>query len=194
MKQEKKRVGCVVMAAGNASRFGENKLSVMIEGRSLMERTLDAVPRESFEAVVVVTQYDRIEALALERGFSCVRNDAPELGLSHTIHLGLRALEDMDGVLFLVSDQPYLKRETVQREVCEFLQNSEKIVALSHNGQRGNPCIFPKEFFPELLAISGDRGGSAVIRRHEDCLLLVEADEAELRDVDTKEDLALSNK
>ena len=38
------RPGCVVMAAGNASRFGENKLLALWRGRSLIERALAAVP------------------------------------------------------------------------------------------------------------------------------------------------------
>ena len=190
MESRKHRLGCVVMAAGNARRFGENKLLAVIDGRTLMERTLDAVPRKLFERVIVVTQYDWVETLAGERGFIPIRNHEPEKGLSRTIQLGLRELSDMDGVLFLVSDQPWLKQETVAAEVQLFLENSDKIIALSHNGQRGNPCIFPKGFFPPLLALEGDRGGSAVIRRHEDALLLLEADEIELRDIDTKEELA----
>ena len=60
------------------------------------------------------------------------------------------------------------------------------IVGAAHNGVRGNPCIFPKKFFPELLALSGDQGGSRVIRQHEDSLRLVEIPPEELYDCDTK--------
>ena len=45
------RLGCLVMAAGNARRFGENKLTCALDGRTLIERTLEAVPREEFAAV-----------------------------------------------------------------------------------------------------------------------------------------------
>ena len=189
MESKNIRLGCVVMAAGNARRFGENKLSAVIGERSLMERTLDAVPCKLFEKVVVVTQYDWVETLAATRGFLPIRNEEPEKGLSRTIQLGLNELLDLDGVLFLVSDQPWLKEETVEAEIRLFLANSDKIIALSHDGQRGNPCIFPKRFFSQLLALEGDRGGSAVIRQHEDDLLLLEADKIELRDIDTKEEL-----
>ena len=51
------KLGCVLMAAGNARRFGENKLSAPLDGRSLILRALEAVPSEKFETVVVVTQY-----------------------------------------------------------------------------------------------------------------------------------------
>ena len=57
------RLGCLVMAAGNARRFGENKLTCALEGRTLIERTLEAVPREEFAAVCVVSQYEDIEEL-----------------------------------------------------------------------------------------------------------------------------------
>ena len=80
--------------------------------------------------------------------------------------------------------------ETLAREVDFFSSHRECIVALGHNGARGNPCLFPARFFPELLALEGDIGGSAVIRKHLDALLLFESPEAELRDVDTKAALA----
>ena len=46
--------------------------------------------------------------------------------------------------------------------------------------------VFPKALYPELMALSGDTGGSAVIRAHRDLLTLTEVgDPAELVDVDT---------
>ena len=41
---EKPRIGCVVMAAGNASRFGANKLAAQVDGKTLLRRALEAVP------------------------------------------------------------------------------------------------------------------------------------------------------
>ena len=38
------KIGCVVLAAGNARRFGSNKLNAQVEGVSLIRRALDAVP------------------------------------------------------------------------------------------------------------------------------------------------------
>ena len=51
------KIGCVVMAAGNSLRFGENKLTYTLQGRSLILRALEAVPPQQFHNVVVVTQY-----------------------------------------------------------------------------------------------------------------------------------------
>ena len=189
--REERRVGCLLMAAGNAERFGENKLLCAAgDGRSLIEHALDAIPRERFVRVIVVTQYPEITALAKERGFETLQNEHPGRGQSETIRLGTRALSDCDAICFMVADQPLLRRETLAREVDFFSSHREHIVALGHNGVRGNPCLFPARFFPELLALEGDVGGGAVIRKHLDELLLFPADERELRDADTKDALA----
>lgn len=185
----KEKLGCVVMAAGSARRFGDNKLESQLRGRSLILRALESVPAELLDTVVVVTQYPEVMRLAQEFHFAAVHNPHPEEGLSHTIALGLTGLRDCTGVLFLVADQPLLQRESVERLIRTWREQPEKIAALSHGGIRGNPCLFPARFFPELLELRGDQGGSAVIRRHEDQLLLLEVSEAELTDVDTQADL-----
>jgi len=179
------KIGCVVMAAGNARRYGGNKLAAQLQGRSLILRTLEAVPGDLFDSVVVVTQYPEIIDLVKEFHFSSVHNAHPEYGISHTIELGLTGLRDCGGVLFLVSDQPLLRRESVAELVRFWKAQPDKIAALGHNGVRGNPCLFPARFFPELMELQEDHGGNTVIRRHEEDLVLMEVAAQELTDVDT---------
>ena len=179
------KLGCVVMAAGNARRFGENKLAAYFRGRSMILRALEAVPEETFDTVVVVSQYPEIMRLAKEFHFAAIHNEHPDFGISHTIELGLKGLQDCDGVLFQVADQPLLRRESVAALVELWKKQPEKIAALGHSGVRGNPCLFPARFFPELMELREDHGGSSVIRRHEEALVLLEVDGAELYDVDT---------
>ena len=113
----------------------------------------------------------------------------PDWGISHTIRLGLEALGRCDAACFLVSDQPLLKRESVRALAELWRSQPENIAALAHGGVRGNPCIFPARFFPELLELREDHGGNTVIRRHEEALVLLEVPEEELTDVDTPEAL-----
>ena len=182
--------GCVVLAAGSARRFGGNKLTAAVAGVTLIRRALSAVPAERFSQVAVVTQYPEIWELAKEFSFTPVWNDVPEAGVSRSIALGLAALGNCPGALFLVADQPLLRRESVDALVTLWLEKPDGIAALGHGGVRGNPCLFPARLFPELRALQGDRGGAAVIRRHEDLLTLLEVDPRELQDADTPEALA----
>ena len=175
------KIGCIVMAAGNARRFGSNKLDARVEGKTLLRRALEAVPAACFDRVAVVTQYPRGMDLAREMGFLPVENSRPDLGLSHTIALGMAHMQDMDGVMFQVSDQPLLRRDSVERLVEAFRRHPDR---LEHGWLKGRASLFP-----ELTALEGDHGGSAVIRRHPDLLLLVEAPPQELTDVDTPQAL-----
>lgn len=183
------KIGCLIMAAGNASRFESNKLAAEFQGKTLIRHALEAVPKELFSHVVVVTQYPEVEEMAKEFGFLPIHNPHPDYGISHTISLGTRAMEDCDAILYMVSDQPLLGNSSVKRVVEVWKEHPENIVGAAHKGKRGNPCIFPRKFFPELLELQEDHGGNTVIRRHQEKLLTVEVAELELTDVDTPEAL-----
>lgn len=185
-----RKIGCVLMAAGNARRFGDNKLYAQVEGKTLLRRAMESIPGQLFSTVAVVTQYPEGEEMAREFGFLCIRNAHPDWGISHTIRLGLEALSGCDAVLFQVSDQPLLRRSSIEALIGLWLQRPDHIAALGHGGVRGNPCLFPARFFPELLSLSEDHGGNMVIRAHEESLILLEVAEEELHDVDTVEALA----
>ncbi len=187
---EQLTVGCVVLAAGSGERFGGNKLTAELGGKTLIRRALEAVPTDRIGRVAVVTRFPEIRALAESFGFQCVWNDRPAWGQSHSIRLGTEALRPACGaIVYMVADQPLLRRESVAALVDLFLADPTKIVAAAHNGVRGNPCVFPAAFFPELCALTGDTGGGAVIRRHPEALVLLETDARELVDADTPETL-----
>ena len=178
-------IGCLVMAAGNASRFGKNKLAAELDGKPLIRHALEAVPRHLFSQVVVVTQYPEVEDMAREFGFTPLRNDHPDYGISHTIELGTKALQQCNAILYMVSDQPLLDDASVERIVECWRNHPCNIVGAAHNGKRGNPCIFPREFYDELLALEEDHGGNTVIRKYPERLLTGEVAQEELTDVDT---------
>lgn len=183
-------IGCVILAAGSAERFGSNKLLTDISGKPMIDRAFDAIPAEKLSDIIVVTQYDAIAELADQRGFRTIINHHPELGISRSVMLGTTALKDhCDGILYQVADQPWLKRESVSRMIDVFRNHPDHIVSMSSSEKRGNPCIFPKAYFNELCALSGDKGGRAVIERHEDHLILFEVSAVELTDVDTPKDI-----
>lgn len=184
------KVGAVLMASGFGRRFGENKLLYPVESVPMIERAFAALPPSLFHRAAVVSSYPEILALAQARGYLTVPNPDAGQGQSASVRLGLAALGDVDGALFAVCDQPWLRRESVERMLADFSAHPGHICALGWRGQRGNPAVFPAALFPELLALTGDRGGGVVIRAHPQLLRLVEAEsERELRDVDLPADL-----
>ena len=182
-------VGYVVLAAGRGRRFGGQKLRAELHGRSLISRALDAVPAGA--PACVVAGEPEIMAMARARGMAAVCNTCPAEGISRSIRLGIEALPEADALCFLVADQPLLSRRSVAHLADVWAQMPEKIVRAAHGATPGNPCIFPRRFFAELLTLREDRGGSAVIRAHPESVQCVQLPAHELLDCDTPEALAL---
>lgn len=184
------RVGCVLMAAGSSTRFGGNKLLTDFLGKTLIERALEAIPRDRLCGVAVVSQYDEALSMARELGFLAVRNDRPEDGVSRTIRLGLDALGEVDAAMFMVADQPCLSRGSAEGLVSFYLKEPDMIAAMAYGTRRGNPAIFPRDMFMGLRGLTGDTGGSAVICKNPDRLRLYQVeDELELFDADRASEL-----
>lgn len=194
------RLGVVALAAGSSRRFGSNKLFFPIDGKKMYERCLAAVeelsggksgetgPLAGWEiTVTVVTQYEEIAAAALSRGFEAVRNPRPQEGISSSLKLGLAANREADACLFVVADQPWLTGATLKKLATAWATGGKGMACAAFGGVPGNPCIFSRKYFPKLLALTGDVGGKQILRAHPQDVTLLEADEKELTDIDTKQ-------
>jgi len=189
-------IGCVLLAAGAGKRFGGDKLLACVDGEPMIDRALRLYASVPFAARVCVTRSGEktISGFAERHGFSISVNPDPDRGIGTSVSIGtfsaLSLETKLDGILYAVSDQPFLSRESVLRLIEAFGREPQRIVSLSYRGRRGNPAVFPRSVFGELENLTGDVGGGAVIRRHFELLRLVEAGgERELEDVDTRESI-----
>ena len=189
-------IDCILLAAGNAARFGENKLMYPVEGIPMAMRAIDLHAALPYRNRVLITQkgYGEIAAKAREKGFSVAYNPRPERGLGLSVREAFAFLERMgevsSGILFGVCDQPYLRRESVEALCDCFLRDPTRITVLAGASRRGNPVIFPRAFLGELRALDDERGGVEVVKAHPDrvyCLRV--ADDRELRDIDRKQEV-----
>ena len=184
----KLRMGCVVMAAGRSERFGsEDKLMAELEGRPLLAYCLEAV-QGCFARTVVIVSSEEAGRLAASMGFYTLPNPAPERGLCSTIAIGLREMAGMEACMFLVADQPMLRRETIAGMTRAYPKG--RILVAAHGGRTGNPAIFPRDMFGELSRLAPGESGSDVMARHMDRVERFEVQDAEeLCDIDTRGEL-----
>lgn len=184
------RVGGVLLASGQGRRFGSNKLLTLVEGIPLYRRAMDTLAGAGLDRLAVCSPYEEILTAGERLGFLPLRNDHAAEGIAASVRLGLSAMDDLDGVLFSVCDQPFLTTKSIIKLLDCFSESKTAVCALSWQGRRGNPVVFPRDLFGELSALTGDVGGGAVLRRHPQRLTLVEAcSPRELEDVDVPEDL-----
>lgn len=175
----------VFLASGRAKRFGSDKLLYPVEGVPMAERVFRTLPPEI--PGFVVTGSSAVAALAHKHeNLTPVENRGEEDDMARTIRLGVEVLPpETEGALFFVCDQPWLRRESVLRLVEAFQKDPTRIYVLARGERMGNPCLFPRRYFPELLSLPPDRGGKAVIARHEEDVCFVPVGEGrELEDMD----------
>lgn len=181
-------VGCIIMASGISKRFGGNKLLADFHGETLVERALKLTEGDLFAKRIVVTRTKEVELICKRRGIEVILHEFP--GRGDAIKLGIDRMRDTDACIFCPCDQPLLKEESLKSLVNVFFNDSNKIYRLAWNECPGTPVLFPKEYYQELLDLPSSKGGSHLMKKYRDNIVLVQVtDENELKDVDTKEDL-----
>lgn len=181
--------GCVIMASGEGRRFGSNKLMADFGGEPMICRAL-AATEGIFASRVVVTRHRDVETLCRERGVPVILHDLPDR--NDTVRLGIGYMgQEIVACMFLPADQPCLTRETVETMALSAAARENTCILRAGFGEReGAPVIFPRRDFADLVALPKGKGGGAIMKRCPDRVRVIAAEsEAELEDVDTREDL-----
>lgn len=155
------RIACIVLAAGKSTRFGANKLLAPLVDRPLLVHTLDAIPRSCFSQMVAVVSDPEVETLCRRHGVKTVAyQGGPQ---SQSIRLGLEAIQDADGCLFVLGDQPLCSADSIRRLVSDFQAQPKAVHRLAYQGQPSSPTLFPSRLFPALKKLTGEHGGMAAV-------------------------------
>jgi molybdenum cofactor cytidylyltransferase len=185
------RVAGIILAAGEARRFGQSKQLLDWRGepfvRAVAKTALDA--GLSPVAVVVGANGDNVEAAVRDLPVKIVRNANWPRGQSSSIRAGLASLPEHTGSsIFLLADQPQVTTAVLRALVAQHASELFSVVApLVMMEQRANPVLFDRTTFPDLLALEGDVGGRALFSKYE-IEYLPWHDDSLLLDVDKPED------
>jgi molybdenum cofactor cytidylyltransferase len=179
-------VAVAVLAAGQARRFGSDKLMADLDGFPLgahIARTLSPIGFR-WRFAVCATRAPIAEQYAT-LGFSIVDNLGLEKGQSHSLHLAVAAAQETGAKALLVAlaDMPYLSPAHIQALV------TAGELAASYDGVNVMPpALFPRDSWLELLRTSGDAGARELLKHAK----RVPAPTGILRDIDTQADLHAS--
>lgn len=182
----------LVLASGMSRRFGPaNKLLATVDGEAILRRTVHPYLAAGLAPVIVVVGHEAeriiptLEVLPVQ----LVRNPDFREGQSRALVRGVSALPaDVRAVVIGVGDQPLLTVDVIEALIGVYRRTRAPIVAPRYGGKPGNPVVFDRRVFPELLAITGDQGGRSVVRNHDDTVW-VDVDISAHLDIDTEEDL-----
>lgn len=173
----------VLLAAGASRRFGhDDKLLAELYGKPLVCHAADKLRAVSPDVLIAVTRSDAVAAQLA--GFENVRPPMPDPAQGDSLKAGVAAAkaEGADKVLIVLGDMPLVTVNLMQSVVAACTTNRPS--AAIEGAKPMPPTCFPAAFYPQLLAIDGDRGAGNLLRDLPSDAL-VHASERTLMDVDT---------
>lgn len=177
-------ISIVVLAAGNSKRFSGNKLLAPWKHTTVFRHLLSLVCQLEQVKIVTVIKEELLPYVKHQQ-IQVVVNQRSELGLSHSLKLGIDACKECDAILFMVADQPNIKKETLQ-SLLNCADQTHIICASDEEGYK-NPVLFPKCYFELLKQLTKDQGGKQVVRQNVHQVIEVRVDKEELMDIDTQQ-------
>ena len=189
------KIGGLLLAAGSSRRMGkENKLLQEINGTKMVVHVAEQIRNSKISEVLIVTGYEaeKVEASLKNLGYKFVYNSKHVEGLSSSLKLGLDSIsKDIDGVIICLGDMPLIKSQHIDSIIRAFDPTEGRSICVPiHGRKRGNPVLWGKEYFEEILAIKGDAGAKHLLEKYSDQIIEVQIDtKGILIDVDTPERL-----
>jgi len=190
-----RNVAAVVLAAGRSIRMGgPNKLLAEIDGKKLVRTVAEQALASKATEVIVVTghQADLVEQALAGLNVKFVRNPDFAGGLASSVKAGIAAVAaNADGALICLGDMPLMSAQLIDRLIEAFEPDRGHLITVPvSDGRRGNPVLWSRRFFRELMTLDGDVGARHLIAKHAEAVaeVPVEGDSAFL-DIDTPQAL-----
>ena len=185
----------ILLAAGEGSRFGGDKLLAPLPDRDLPGllgvraalHLVEAIP----DSIAVVRPQDAALSAALSSaGLRVVPCADAGNGMGATLACGVSATAGAEGWVIALADMPWIAPATI-RSIADAVASGADIAAPRHRGSRGHPVGFSRAHRDALALLTGDAGARSLIERNADCVTWIDVDDpGVLRDVDTPGDLA----
>jgi CTP:molybdopterin cytidylyltransferase MocA len=181
----------LVLAAGNAGRFGSPKQIVPVNGVPLVRRAALAGLAVAADVVIVTGAHADAVADALhELPVEMLHNPEWADGMGTSIACGIRHVAKNPAAyatMICLPDQPLVEAAQLQRLIEAYDETPGHIIASDYGPTLGAPCIFPRRYYVELTALSGPEGARRVLAGHAANIRSVAMPEASI-DIDTEEE------
>lgn len=165
-------ISAVVLAARGTERMAEQSSLLPLRDKPALQWVLEAALTSNLhEAICVVPELETVrrQITLIDERLTWLVHCSAEGGQSSSFIAGLWAIDPKsDGVLCLAGDQPFIQSDLIDALIDRFEAGPALVVAASFQGQTRTPAIFRREIFPELLNLTGDRNGLALLEKYRD--------------------------
>ncbi|NDJ51966.1 MAG: putative selenium-dependent hydroxylase accessory protein YqeC [Chloroflexi bacterium] len=188
-----RRVGAVVLAAGQSIRMGRPKMLLKWGGQSIIQHVATQVAATDVSEVVVITGQqhraitEHLDGLPMRTRY----NPDHDVGeMLSSFQLGLRAMwHTCDAVLVVLGDQPFIDSALIQALLQAYESGLGRIIVPSYQNKRGHPILIDKRYWQDILELPSGSSLRDFLHSRESEIYHVEvATDAILKDIDTPED------
>jgi molybdenum cofactor cytidylyltransferase len=184
---------------------GRHKLLLPLDDRPVIAHVIDASLTSQARPIIVVLGHQanqvraQIKHYTLHHDIALIENTHYQQGMSSSLRMGIQTIlangyrndtssYQVDSALILLGDQPLITPRVIDTLISAYRTTGMPIVAPLYKGERGSPVLFDKSLFSELIEVTGDEGGRAVLERHRNEVEFIEIGDALANyDVDTWE-------
>lgn len=190
------KISAIILASGTSTRFSKsaptnfytkNKLDIIINGKTLIENTLEIVERINFDEIIICTNSNYYDKIIKQHNVKHIINNDFENGIGTSIKHSINFVNTNNRLMFFVCDVPKLSVFDITLLInCSNL-HKDKVIRPFYNNSYYSPVIFPAKFINNLKSIEDNKGGISVIDKN-DIYVLENESFLNLKDIDTYDD------
>ena len=181
----------VVLAAGNSTRMGRNKLLLELDGEPVIRRAVGRAIDAGLSPVIVVLGFeaDRVREALSGLTYHEVINAEFEAGINSSVRLGIGAVPDQAiAAVVMLPDMPFVTTSMLETLMARYRESEAPLVMSRYGDVNAPPMLHGRMLFPEFDGPDGEGCGKHVVRRHRGEAVVVEWKPAALTDLDVPED------
>jgi molybdenum cofactor cytidylyltransferase len=190
-----RNVAAIILAAGRSTRMGgPNKLLAELGGKPLVRIVTEQALASRAQGVIVVTGHQADDVQKALHGLKVTFAHNPDFaeGLAGSVKAGIAAVPNSaDGAVICLGDMPLIEARLIDRMIESFAPDRGNLIVVPvSDGRRGNPVLWSRRFFNELMTLDGDIGARHLIAKHGEAVAEVPVEgHSAFLDIDTPEAL-----
>jgi molybdenum cofactor cytidylyltransferase len=190
IRENRRRIGAVILAAGQSKRMGGPKVLLPWGSTTIIRHIAEAAEKLGLHEIVIVAGewLDEIRKQVSGLRVTVVHNpDYAQGEMLSSLRVGLESLWlTCSACMVVLGDQPWLNRSIVEKLIDAYNTGMGKIVAPSFAGRRGHPLIIDRVFWKQIIDLPPGSAPRDILRANQQDIFHVIVDsEMILKDIDT---------
>ncbi len=188
-----KRIGAVVLAAGQSRRMGQPKMVLPWGQTTVIARVAEVLLEAGLAEVIVVTggSYTDVETALQHLPVQTIFN--PQYtgnDMLRSLQVGLgKHHENIQATLVALGDQPQIEVDTVRALAEAYQETGSPLIIPSFNNRRGHPWLVSRTIWPNVFALDAPATLRDFLNQHRDQIhYLTVTTPSILKDLDTPAD------